>query len=102
MYEWRKEKDEVTKITSQKEVKVLEDVPCKLSYESINTANQSTGACEISLSAKLFISPDVEIKAGSKIVVTQNGKTTAFSNSGEPGVFTNHQEIMLKPFERWA
>lgn len=101
VYEYRNVRDDVTKITSQKEVLVLKNWPCKLSYEKINSTNQS-GAAQISMSTKLFISPDINIKAGSKIVVTQNGVTTAFSNSGEPGRFTNHQEIMLTLFERWA
>lgn len=25
-----------------------------------------------------------------------------YSRSGEPGVFSNHQEIMLEPFRGWA
>lgn len=102
VYECRDVTDEVTKITSQQEVLVYKNWPCKLSYEKITATNQSTGAAEVSLSTKLFISPDIEIKAGSKIVVTQNGVTTAFSNSGMAGRFTNHQEIMLTADERWA
>ena len=54
------------------------------------------------MGTKLFISPEVEIKPGSKIVVTQNGVTTEFSNSGKPAIYTNHQEIMLKLFEDYA
>lgn len=100
VYEYRKVKDEVTKITKQQEVLVLENQPCKLSYEQINTTSGEVPA--VAVSAKLFISPDVEIKAGSKIVVTQNNVTTAFANSGEPGRFSNHQEIMLNLFEKWG
>lgn len=102
VYEYKDVKDEVTKITSKKEVVVLKNQRCKLSYEKISSTNQSTGVGEVSMSTKLFISPDVNIKAGSKIVVTQNGVTTVFSNSGESGRFTNHQEIMLTLFERWS
>ena len=101
IFEYKSVTDEVTKITSQQEVLIQGNIPCKLSYEKINSTNQS-GAAQISMSTKLFISPDISIKAGSKIVVTQNGVTTSFSNSGEPGRFTNHQEIMLELFERWA
>lgn len=94
-------KDEVTKLTEQKEVATLENQPCKLSYEKINTTD-TNGAAIQSMETKLFISPEVEIKAGSKIVVTQNGVTTEFSNSGKPAIYTNHQEIMLKLFEDYA
>lgn len=102
VYEYRKVKDEVTKVTSMQEVLVLKNCPCKLSYERINSTNQSTGAAEQSMTTKLFLSPNVEIKAGSKIVVTQNGVTTSFAKSGMAGRFTNHQEIMLNLFERWS
>lgn len=101
IFEYKTVKDPITKISSPQEVLVHENIPCKLSYEKINSTNQS-GAAQVSMSTKLFISPNISIKAGSKIVVTQNGVTTAFSNSGEPGRFTNHQEIMLELFERWA
>ena len=50
----------------------------------------------------LFISPDVVIEPGSKIVVTQNGKTVAYKQSGEPALYNTHQEIILELFERWA
>lgn len=51
---------------------------------------------------KLFISPDVAIKAGSKIIVTQHGRTTEYSNSGVPAVYPTHQEIMLTLFNGGA
>ena len=101
VYEYESVKDDVTKITSQKEVAVLENQPCKLSFESIS-ATDSNGAPVKSMSAKLFISPDVKIKAGSKIVVTQNGETTEYSNSGSPAIYSNHQEIMLELFDKYA
>lgn len=48
------------------------------------------------------IPPDVVIKAGSKIIVTQHGRTTEYSNSGVPAVYPTHQEIMLTLFNGWA
>lgn len=102
IYEYKKQKDPDTKITSTKEVCVLKNQPCKLSYEKIATTNPSSGVAQVSMSTKLFIAPEINIKAGSKIVVTQNGVTTVFANSGEAGIFTNHQEIMLTLYERWA
>ena len=101
VYEYMSVKDEVTKLTEQKEVATLENQPCKLSYEKIN-ATDTNGAAIQSMGTKLFISPEVEIKPGSKVVVTQNGVTTEFSNSGKPAIYTNHQEIMLKLFENYA
>ena len=54
---------------------------------------------------KLFISPDVETPAGCKIVVKRFNnleREFTYSKSGEAGVFTNHQEIMLEPFKGYA
>lgn len=91
-----------TKRTSRQEVIVFEDKPCKLSFESMLTTTAGDGAAEQKISAKLFIAPDVTIKPGSKILITHEGETTAYSNSGVPGKFFTHQEIELKLFERWA
>ncbi len=102
VYEYRAIKDKKTKLTSKKETAVLEEIPCKLSFESLDVAGSSGNAAEKKISVKLFISPDVTIKAGSKIVVTHMGETTAYCSSGEPGKFTTHQEIKLELFERWA
>ena len=95
-------KDPVTHITHMEEVVVLENQPCKLSFETITTAIQTETAATISQAVKLFVSPDVTIKPGSKITVTQSGVTTAYSSSGVPAVYPTHQEIMLELFEKWG
>lgn len=94
--------DEQTKITSQGEIVVLEGQSCKLSFETISAANQSDTASSVSQRTKLFISPEITVKSGSKIVVTQNGVTTEYSASGEPAVYFSHQEIMLELFRGWT
>ncbi|HBG5847838.1 TPA: hypothetical protein OUL20_003776, partial [Clostridioides difficile] len=49
---------------------------------------------------KLFISPDIEIKAGSKLIITnQNNITKEYIRSGEPAIYPNHQEIILELFK---
>lgn len=101
VYEYQSVKGE-DKITKSQEVAVLSDQPCRISYENINSTNQSTGAAEQSIITKLFISPDIEIKAGCKISVTKGGKVENFQRSGRPAKYATHQEIMLTNFERWA
>lgn len=96
----QKVKDEYG-MTNFQEVTVLEDQPCKLSFETLTSSNGDPVAT-VSQSVKLFISPDVVIKAGSKIIVTQHGRTTEYSNSGVPAVYPTHQEIMLTLFNGWA
>ena len=63
-------KDEKTKLTKSVDVVVLQDEPCRLSFEKMQTAVQSESAATIVQGAKIFVSPDISIKAGSKLTVT--------------------------------
>lgn len=96
--------DPKTKLTDFDEKPLLQDQPCKLSFETLNSTDGDHVAT-VAQSVKLFISPDAEIPAGCKIVVTRFNdleRTFTYSRSGEPGIFTNHQEIMLEPFKGYA
>lgn len=99
--EYRQVRDEKTKISKSSEITVLEDQPCRLSYEKI-TAAGSGQAAAVSQQTKLFTAPEIEIKTGSKIVVEQDGRRHEFAASGEPAVYATHQEIMLELFRGWA
>lgn len=100
--EYRQVKDEVTKLASGKPVIVLENQPCRLSFERLQIVNQTQSAATVTQTTKLFISPDVIIKPGSKITVTQAGKTAEYTYSGVPAVYDTHQEIVLDLFTRWT
>ena len=102
VYEYRDVKDEETKITGKEEVAVLVGEPCRISFQSPVAAGLFGNAAEKKASIKLFLSPRATIKAGSKIVVTHEGETTAYGSSGVPGRFATHQEVALELFERWA
>lgn len=95
-------KDPITKITKVGEYSLFEDQPCRLSYGSLTTATSTQGPANIVQVTKLFIAPELEIPPGSKIIVTQNGRKTEFSNSGVPAVYPTHQEIMLELFKEYA
>lgn len=90
------------KSTGFKEETVLKNQPCKLSFSTLQTTDQNDNAAHIVQTAKLFCDASVNIKAGSKITVRHNGRTLEYSQSGEPGYFTYHQEIVLVPFRGWA
>lgn len=98
------------KSTGFEEVTVISNQPCRLSYKASTSMSLSIKSTreEDNLSSsmeqmiKLFISPDVEIKSGSKIVITQNGKTVVYKGSGQPAIYKTHQEITLDLFEGWA
>lgn len=102
IYEYKKIK-RANKSTGFEEVAVLTDQACRLSFkQSPNTSGSddlSSGATQI---IELFISPEVKISQGSKIVVTQNGKTTEYADSGVPALYPTHQAINLKLFKEWS
>lgn len=102
VYELKKVKDEQTKITEENEVVVFDNQPCRLSFEKLSSTAQTETAAEITQGVKLFVSPEIVIKGGSKIAVMQNGRTQIFSSSGKSAVYPTHQEIMLELFEGWA
>lgn len=101
--ERRNVRDERTKITRKnEEVPVVENQPCKLSFEKLNAVVQTDTAAKLTQGTKLFIAPEIKIKPGSKIIVEQNGTTTEYSASGEPAVYFSHSEYMLELFKGWA
>lgn len=95
IYEYQDVKDLVTKRTINQEVLVIENQPCRLSYKNI-TKTSDGDIPTLTQVIKLFISNEINIKAGSKIVVTQNNKTTEYKNTGEPAIYSNHQEVILE------
>jgi hypothetical protein len=84
------------------DVLVLENQPCKLSYEKVTNNNQTESAALLIQTAKLFIAPEIQVKPGSKLTITQNGITTDYKNSGEPAIYSTHQEIVLELFKGWS
>jgi hypothetical protein len=89
-------KDPNTKVTSQQTTVVLADQPCALSQTSQPAARETVTDNWLDYDAKLFISPDVAINAGSVIRVIQNGMDNVYERSGDPFIYATHQEIMLK------
>ena len=94
--------DDEDESTQQGPVAVLENVPCKLSFQSIKETSQTETAAVIAQAAKLFIDPGLDIKPGSKITIARAGRVFEFKQSGLPAVFTGHQEIILVPLGDYA
>ncbi len=99
IYEFQDITDPLTFQSTQTQVATVTDEPCRLSYNKEQATNISSGAAVISQSITLFIRPDLEVKAGSVIEVTQHGKTVKYKGSGQPAIYTNHQEIVLELYE---
>ncbi|MCC0644691.1 hypothetical protein [Clostridioides sp. ZZV14-6150] len=92
--EYQPIKDPITKRTNNKEVVVLENQLCKLSYKNITSATDGKVA-KLEQTIKLFISPDIEIKAGSKLIINDK----EYVRSGESAIYPNHQEVVLELLE---
>lgn len=97
-----KQKDPDTKQTMNVEKVIAAGVPCRLSFETIAAAGENENAAQLAQSVKLFLGKEVQVPAGSKLVVTQNGVTTSYKQSGPPAIYSCHQELRLELAERWA
>lgn len=94
--------DESRKVHKDKEIEVIKDEPCRLSFETLKADEEANPAQKVVQDTKLFLRPGLVVKEGSKIVVKHNGREDIYTRSGIPAVYMTHQEIMLKPFERWS
>lgn len=102
IYSMQDIKDPETKITEHKEVTLLEDVPCHLSFSGAVTAEGTGTSTDIKQEIKLFLAPEVPVPPGSRIEVTQHGATESYSRSGKPSVYSSHQEILLELWKEYA
>jgi hypothetical protein len=85
-----------------KEVTVHHDKLCRISYSSNKKSEQTETANAITQIIKVFTAPELEIKPGSKLIITSKGRTVEYKNSGVPAVYDTHQEIVLELFMGWA
>ena len=85
---------------SEERVEVFKDIPCALSRARVGSRYghqpiKQSIIPELNFEVKLFVLPDVEIKAGSEIVVTHLGKEIKFISCGDPVRYKSHAEILL-------
>ena len=64
VYEYQSVRDPDTFLTDFKEVTVLEDQPCKLSFKTLDTTTTTGNVAVMTQGVKLFLSPGCEHKAG--------------------------------------
>jgi hypothetical protein len=99
IYEYQPITDPETNQTTSELVHVLVDEPCRLSYNQEQATNIQNGAAVVSQGITLFIRPDLTIPTGSVIEITQHGQTVKYKGSGQPAIYTNHQEIVLELYK---
>lgn len=83
--------------TGFRDTVTLENEPCHLQYSSVSEATQG-GAASVSQKIRLFVRPDVEILAGSKITVN----SVNYAHSGVVAKYCTHQEIVLSLWDGWS
>lgn len=76
---------------------VLEDEPCRLSFDNSRRAYQTDTVSHTMQTVRLFLPPERVVRAGSRIEVRRGGRTLVYKNSGLPAVYATHQEILLEP-----
>ena len=99
--EYQKIKKE-NKSTGFAEVVVLEDIPCRMSFKSVNPTNQTDISGAVTQGIAVYLSPDIVVKPGSKLTITQNGVTAEYEYSGKSAVYSTHQEVSLELFKGWS
>lgn len=102
VYEMQPVFNPITKVTARQEEEVLTKEPCHLSFCKVGPSSGSESAAGVSQVIKLFLAPEREIRPGSKITVTQQGRTENYSRSGKAAVYASHQEITLELFRGYA
>ena len=89
-------KDPVTKRVTMSEEVVHSNVPCKLSIKNIATSSDSNTASSAVQLTTIFMAPELDIPAGSKLLVTHYGRKFKYESSGYPAIYSSHQEIKLE------
>ena len=97
-----KHKDSDTKRMVSEEKTIVTASPCRLSFETVTAAGENDHATQLAQGVKLFLGREILVPEGSKLIVTQNGVTTSYRQSGPPAVYSDHQELRLELAERWA
>ena len=82
---------------------IVQDIPCRLSFKTINNTNPNENAASALVQVtEVFLAPEIVVKPGSKLTITQNGVTTEYKSSGIPATYSTHQEIVVEIFKGWA
>ena len=100
--EYKEVTDPETWQTNHELVPVVTDEPCRLSHNREGTIDVNSGAPYVTQTILLFIRPDLAIKEGSVIEVTQHGVTNKYRRASKPAIYTNHQELALELYEENA
>ena len=89
------------KTTGFEDAEVIKDEPCKIIFKTVASTDQQEAAA-ITQSIKLLCDKSLQIKPGSKIIVLHEDKEIAYKQSGQPAMYSVHQEIVLELWKGYA
>lgn len=96
--------DEATKQTRRERKLLIENQPCRLSYQTQAFASlvssQSEGVPSTYQSTKIFMAPELDIPENSEIEVNWQGRVLKFKRSSVPVIHHNHQEVMVEVLDQ--
>ncbi len=101
IYEYRTATNPDNQREELSEILVCASVPCRISIQNSPVAGEGETS-SIGQAIKLFLAPEIDVQPGSKIIVTQHGKTAQYRDSGIAARYSSHQEIMLERMEKRA
>lgn len=83
------------------------DIKCRFSYETglfvkMRSGEQKEDASRLKQSIKLFLPINIDVKAGSRVVIRHLGQVYTFVNSSLSAVYRGHTEIILDSDKEWA
>lgn len=104
IYEYKPVTDPDTYQTKHELTPVVENEPCRVSYgqstySRANPTETNNGAPYVEQTITLFIRPDLVIKEGSVMEVTQHNVTVKYKRASKPAVHSRHQEVLLELYE---
>ena len=108
VWEIVKKQDPKSKITKTEPTKVYENLPCRMSFGTFVRPAGDEVTSNLTLSVVLFLSPNVNIKAGSEFEVKRNvvgddePRVVKLKNSSPPYIYPTHQEITCSILEDYA
>lgn len=96
----RNVKDEVTKQTKQEFTPVLENQLCALSQDKQSATSFGNHTGETENEYTLFHAPELDVKAGDKLVVTTGVGQIITCYPGDPFCYPSHAETMCSKKEK--
>lgn len=90
-----KVKDPITKETKLVPKIKYKDIPCRISKQSLSKNNQTNTVNQIVYELKLFICPELDIKQGDVVEITNKFGEKETYKAGEGFKYNTHQEVLL-------